>query len=79
MTLTSALPYGHADPEVTIAVFKSVGRQMTSDSDKRVTLSAAIQQGLIKTPAIREAFMAAARTIERDTDFTNLMQAALKQ
>ena len=79
VTLTSALPYGHADPEVTIAVFKSVGRQMTSDSDKRVTLSAAIEQRLIKTPAIREAFMAAARTIESDTDFTNLMQAALKQ
>ena len=78
VTLTHALPYGHSDPEVTLAVFRSVSR-MSSDYDKSVTLSVAIDQKLLKTPAIREAFMVAARTIQSSTDFTNLMQAALKQ
>ena len=78
VTLTHALPHGHADPEVTLAIFKSVAR-MSSDSDKRVTLSAAIDQKLLKTPAIRDAFMVAARTIQSSTDFTVLMQLALTQ
>jgi hypothetical protein len=52
---------------------------MTSDEDKRVTLTGAISQKLLKTNAIREAFMIAARSIESDTDFTVLMQAALRQ
>lgn len=78
VTLTHALPYGHADPEVTLAIFKSVA-SMSSDSDKRVTLSAAIDQKLVKTPALREAFMVAARTIQSSTDFSILMQLALTQ
>ncbi|HVF39218.1 MAG TPA: hypothetical protein VM939_04905, partial [Gemmatimonadaceae bacterium] len=79
VTLSTALPYGHSDPEVTLAVFKAVGQQMSSDWDKRVTLAIAVEKKLLKSPAIREAFMAAARTMTSDTDITALMQEALKQ
>ena len=51
---------------------------MTSDEDKRVTLTGVISQKLLKTEGIRRAFMNAARSIDSDSDFAALMQAALR-
>ncbi len=76
--LIAALEHGNGEPEVTLAVFKAVGTQMTSDTDKRDTLEAAVERKLLKTSSLREAFMVAARTIESSTDFTSLMESALK-
>jgi hypothetical protein len=52
---------------------------MTSDTDKRAVLVAAAEEKLLRSSAIRDAFMAAARTIESSTDFRVVMQAALKE
>lgn len=79
IVLTSALPYGHADPAVTFAVFNAVAKTMTSDSDKRVVLTVAAEQRLLTTSALRTAFMAAAKSIDNSTDYTVVLQAALKQ
>jgi beta-lactamase regulating signal transducer with metallopeptidase domain len=75
---TTILNYGQADPEVTLAILAGVKKQMTSDEDKRVTLTGVISQKLLKTDKIRQAFMEAARSIESDSDFTALMQSALR-
>jgi len=79
IVLTSALPYGHADPAVTLAVFKLVATNMSSDTEKRIVLATAVEQGMLSSPALREAFMTAANTIESSTDYTVLMQSALKK
>jgi hypothetical protein len=79
VTLTTALTYAKSDPEVTLAVFKSVAEQMSSDDDKRVTLQVAVTQKLLTSPAIRNAFMAAVRSMESDESVRILMQAALQQ
>ncbi len=76
--LIAALQHGNGEPEITLAVFKAVGTQMTSDTDKRTTLATVVERRLLKTSGLREAFMVAARTIESSTDFTALMEAALK-
>jgi beta-lactamase regulating signal transducer with metallopeptidase domain len=75
---STALAYAQSDPEITYAVFKGVA-EMSSDTDKRAVLLLAVEKKLLRTPALREAFMVSARTIESSTDFTVLMQAALKQ
>ena len=78
VVLQSVLPYGHADPAVTLAVFRAVA-EMSSDTDKRVVLQTAAEQRLLTTSAIRNAFMVAARTMSSDTDYSIVMQSALKQ
>ena len=75
---TSILTYAQADPEITLAILTGVQKQMTSDEDKRVTLTGVISQKLLKTDGIRRAFMNAARSIDSDSDFAALMQAALR-
>ena len=77
VVLQSVLPYGHADPAVTLAVFKAV-EEMSSDTDKRVVLQTAAHQRLLTTPDVRKAYMAAARTMSSDTDYSIVMQSALK-
>ncbi|MBC7794010.1 MAG: hypothetical protein H7Z43_09890 [Clostridia bacterium] len=78
IVLQAALPFGHNDPAITLAVFKAVGN-MSSDTDKRVVLQTAAEQHLLSTSEIRNAFMVAARTMSSDTDYSLVMQAALKQ
>jgi hypothetical protein len=75
---TTILPHGQTDPEVTLSILNGVKSQMTSDEDKRVTLTGVISQKLLKTDVIRRAFMEAARSIESDSDFSALMQSALR-
>ena len=75
---TTILPHGQTDPEITLAILTGVKNQMTSDEDKRVTLTGVISQKLLKTDVIRRAFMEAARSIESDSDFSALMQSALR-
>ncbi|MEO8575441.1 MAG: M56 family metallopeptidase [Gemmatimonadales bacterium] len=78
IVLQSALPYGHADSAVTLAVFKSVA-DMSSDTDRRLVLQTAAEQRLLATSEIRNAFMIAAKTITNSTDYTLVVQSALKQ
>jgi beta-lactamase regulating signal transducer with metallopeptidase domain len=75
---TSILTHAQSDPEITLGILTGVQKQMTSDEDKRVTLTGVLSQKLLKTEAIRRAFMTAARSIDSDSDFTALMQAALR-
>jgi hypothetical protein len=79
IVLTDALPYGHADPDVTLAVLKAVQKQMTSDGDRRIVLTTAIEQHLLTTPEVRAAFMNAARAMTSDTEYSLVMRAMFKQ
>jgi beta-lactamase regulating signal transducer with metallopeptidase domain len=79
IVLTDALPYGHADSDVTLAVLKVVQKQMTSDGDRRVVLTTAIEQHLLRTPEVRAAFMNAARAMTSDTEYSLVMRAMFKQ
>ena len=78
IVLQSALPYGHGDSAVTLAIFKSVA-EMSSDTDKRLVLQTAADQRLLATSELRNAFMVAAKTITNSTDYTLVVQSALKQ
>jgi hypothetical protein len=79
IVLTDALPYGHADPDVTLAVLKVVKEQMTSDGDRRVVLTTAIEQHLMSSPEVRAAFMNAARAMTSDAEYSLVMRAMFKQ
>ena len=78
LVLQSAIPYGHNDPAVILAVFKSVA-DMSSDTDKRLVLQTAADQRILATSELRNAFMVAAKTITNSTDYTLVVQSALKQ
>ncbi len=75
---TTILPYAQTDPDVAIAIFNGVEKQMSSDEDKRVVLTGAVSQKLLKTEGMRKAFMTAAKSITSESDFAALMQAALQ-
>ncbi len=79
VVLIAALPYGHADYEVTSNVLRLVGDRMSSDSERRVVLVTAVEQRLIKNEQQRKEFMTAAKTITSDDDYRVVMQAAFKQ
>ncbi|HEX2721859.1 MAG TPA: hypothetical protein VHM24_03010, partial [Gemmatimonadaceae bacterium] len=75
--LLAALRFAQGDKKVALAVFQLVAK-MTSDTDKRAVLSKAAEQRLLSTAELRAAFMNAAKTIESSTDYTAVMQAALR-
>ena len=79
VVLVAALPYGHADYEVTSNVLRLVGDRMSSDSERRLVLVTAVEQRLIKNEQQRKEFMTAAKTITSDDDYRVVMQAAFKQ
>jgi hypothetical protein len=79
IVLQEALPHAHADPAITLAVFKLVETKMSSDSDRRVVLTFAASAHLVNTTAARSAYVAAAKAMSSGSDYTVAMQALLKQ
>jgi len=79
VVLQTAMPYGHADQQVTSSVLRLVKDRMSSDGERRVVLVTAVEQKLISTPRLREEFMAAAKSMSSDDDYRVVLQAASKQ
>ena len=76
--LIAATPYGHADPAVTKDVIDGT-LHMNSPNDKAEVLIAVAEQRLLTTPALREAFLSAAKTIYSPGDYKRVLQAAIQQ
>jgi hypothetical protein len=77
LAVIAALPFGHADPEITTKALDIVRRDITSDGDKRVVLVAVANQRLLNSPSMREQFMSAARSITSPQDMRVVMQAVV--
>lgn len=75
--LIEALQFAKRDQAIIFNSFDLI-KHMTSDTDKRAVLVTAVEKDLLTTPAIRNAFMKTARTIQNSTDFTAVIQAAFK-
>ena len=75
--LEAAIPYGHASEGVAGSVIREA-RSITSDGDKSEVLVAVVDQRLLTTKPLRDAFMEAARSITSDGDYRRVMEAALK-
>jgi hypothetical protein len=79
VVLQDALAHAHGDPDVTLGVIALVGANMTSDSDRRVTLTTVAERHLLTTSEIREAYSEAAKKITSSYDYRLTLQAALKR
>ncbi|HVD60232.1 MAG TPA: M56 family metallopeptidase [Gemmatimonadaceae bacterium] len=76
--LTSAVPYGHANPAVTKEVLHSASL-MQSDGDRSAVLILVAKQRLLTNDSLRDAFMAAAKTISSSNDYKRVLLAASEQ
>jgi beta-lactamase regulating signal transducer with metallopeptidase domain len=76
--LIAALPYGHANPAVTLDVIQGT-RHISSDTDKAEVLIALTQQRLLASAAIRNAFLDAAKLISSSYDQRRVLQALTEQ
>jgi len=76
--LTAALPYGHANPAVTLDVIQAT-RHISSDTDKAEVLIALTKQRLLTSAAIRTAFLDAAKGISSSSDQRRVLQAVAEQ
>lgn len=76
--LTAAIPYGHANPAITLDVIEST-RHISSDNDKAEVLIALTKQRLLSSAAIRDAFLSAAKQISSSADYKRVLQAAIEQ
>jgi hypothetical protein len=74
--LVAAIPYGHADPAVTAGVLHGVSN-VHSSGDKTVVLIAVAEQRLLTSPALRQAFLAAAKEVPSSSDHSRVLQAAI--
>ena len=73
--LRTALPYGHGDAEVARLAMVTVDR-VPSSGDKAEVLVDAASQRLLTTPAVREAYLAAARNVASSGDRERVLEAA---
>lgn len=76
--LTAALPFGHANPAVTLDVIQAT-RHISSDGDKAEVLIALTKQRLLTSAAIRNAFLDAAKEISSSYDYKRVLQAVSEQ
>ncbi|HUQ21048.1 MAG TPA: M56 family metallopeptidase [Gemmatimonadaceae bacterium] len=76
--LTAAIPYGHANSLVTQEVIQGASL-ITSDGDKAEVLILVAKQRLLTRSSIREAFMAAAKTITSSGDYKRVLLAGFEQ
>ena len=76
--LIAAIPYGHTNSAVTIAVLEGT-QNIVSSGDKAEVLIAVAQQRLLTTPAVREAYLKAAKQIASSGDYARVLQAAIQQ
>lgn len=76
--LIAALPYGHANPAVTVDVIQAT-RHISSDGDKAEVLIALTKQRLLTSAAIRNAFLDAAKEISSSYDQRRVLQAVSEQ
>jgi len=74
--LIAAAPYGHADPSVTAAVIEAVSL-IHSAGDKAAVLIAIAEQRLLTSPAMRQAFLVAAKQITSSGDYSRVLEAAI--
>jgi hypothetical protein len=72
--LQTALRFGNADAEVARQVMLSVDH-VPSSGDKAEVLLAAANQRLLTTPAVREAYLAAARNVASSGDKARVLEA----
>jgi beta-lactamase regulating signal transducer with metallopeptidase domain len=76
--LSAAAPYGHANAAVTKEVIQSAVT-INSDGDKAEVLILVANQRLLTSNSLREAFMAAAKTIASSGDQKRVLLAATEQ
>jgi hypothetical protein len=76
--LLAALPYGHANPAVTLDVIEGT-RHIDSAGDKAEVLIGVTRQRLLTSAAIRRAFMEAAKEISSSGDYKRVLEAAIEQ
>ena len=75
--LQAAVPFGHTSEDVTRSLIREA-RSITSDGDKSEVLIALVDQRLLTTKTLRDAFLEAARSIASDGDYRRVMEASLK-
>jgi beta-lactamase regulating signal transducer with metallopeptidase domain len=76
--LLAAIPYGHTNSAVTIEVLERT-LNIVSSGDKAQVLIAVAQQRLLTSPAVREAYLKAAKQIQSSGDYARVLQAAIQQ
>src|SRR5688500_3923195 len=76
--LLAAIPYGHTNSAVTIAVIEGT-LSISSSGDKAQVLIAVAQQRLLKSPSVREAYLKAAKQMSSSGDYARVLQAAIQQ
>ena len=73
--LMSALPSARTRPALTAEIIRAVG-QIDSDGDASGVLVRIAGRGLLTTPELRAAYLAAARAIDSDSDRRRVIEAA---
>jgi beta-lactamase regulating signal transducer with metallopeptidase domain len=74
--LLAALPYGHANESITVAVL-SAAADLSSDGDKALVLVTAANQHLVTSDAVMKAYLATTNTISSSGDVKTAMAAVL--
>ena len=75
--LVAALPYGHADEAVTVAIIRSVGNIRSAD-DQAAVLIAMAEQRLLTSQSSRDAFLKAAKQIPSSGDQRRVLDALIR-
>ncbi len=73
--LRGSLAFASTSPEVAVLAVRSTSR-VTSSGDAAEVLLAVARRGLLRTPAVREAYLAAAKGIQSSGDYRAVMDAA---
>jgi len=75
--LLAAVPYGHANPAVTLDVINGTGHFSSSTDQADVLISVATQR-LLTSPALSKAYMAAAKKLTSSYDYSRVLQAVIQ-